>query len=140
MANTNYYFDMDGVLANFHEIKDGWKFAKKYSFIRNLRPFVEAVALVNALIANGEEVYISSLCASEEAKQAKIDWLAQYIPALTLDHVVIMVGNAKKHENMLTADGVLVDDKLANVKAWRKAGMKAVLVEEKGVVKLEEMA
>ena len=140
MANINYYFDMDGVLANFHEIKDGWKYAKKYSFIRKLRPFIEAVDLVNALIANGEEVYISSLCASEEAKQAKIDWLAQYIPALTLDHVIIMVGNAKKHENMLTADGVLVDDKLANVRAWRKVGMKAVLVEEKGVINFAEMA
>lgn len=140
MANINYYFDMDGVLANFHEIKDGWKFAKNYNFIRNLRPFAEAVDLVNALLADGQEVYISSLCASEEAKQAKIDWLAQYIPTLTADHIIIIVGTAKKHENMLTADGVLVDDKEANVKAWRKAGMKAVHVAIKGVIDLGAMA
>ena len=137
MTNTTaYYFDMDGVLANFHEHKDGWRSAGQYSFIRNLRPFDEAVNLVNNLIANGVEVYISSLCMNEAAKQAKVDWLAQYIPTLDVDHIIIMVGNAKKHENMKTYDGILVDDKLANVRAWRKAGHKAVYVETKGMVDL----
>ena len=135
-TTTTYYFDMDGVLANFHEYKDGWRMAGRYNFIRNLNPFVDAVNLVNELIANGTEVYISSLCMNDAAKQAKIDWLAQYIPTLNADHIIIMVGNAKKHDNMRTYDGILVDDKLTNVKAWRKAGHKAVYVEEKGVVDL----
>ena len=132
--NEIFYFDMDGVLANFHEVKDGWKYAKNYNFIRNLRPFADAVATVNALIDAGVEVYISSLCASEDAKQAKIDWLAQYIPALTLDRIIILVGSGKKHEHLVTADGILVDDKASNVKGWRKAGHKAIFVEEKGII------
>ena len=138
--NTAFYFDMDGVLANFHEHKDGWKFARGYKFIRELRPFMETVDLVNDLIAGGNDVYISSLCASEDAKRGKIDWLGQYIPALDIDHIIIIVGNGKKHENMRTANGILIDDKLANVRASRKAGMKAVFVEEKGKVDLTTMA
>ena len=135
-VNETYYFDMDGVLANFHEHKDGWKNAGKYNFIRNLRPFDEAVNLINNLIVSGAEVYISSLCMNDAAKQAKIDWLAEYVPTLDADHIIILVGNAKKNDNMKTADGILVDDKKANVNAWRKAGHKAVFVEEKGVVDL----
>lgn len=136
--NTTYYFDMDGVLANFHEHENGWRMAGSYNFIRNLRPFMATVNLVNDMIADGVEVYISSLCKNETAKKAKIDWLAEFIPALNLDHIIILIGTAKKNEHMMTADGILVDDKLANVRAWRKAGHKAVYVEEKGVVNLDD--
>ena len=137
---TNYYFDMDGVMANFHEHKDGWRVAGNYNFIRNLKPFMVTIELINTMIANGENVYIFSLCKNEIAKQAKIDWLAEYIPSLEVSHIIILIGNAKKHEHMLTADGVLVDDKEANVKAWRKAGHKAVFVETKGTVDLTKVA
>lgn len=140
MARTSYYFDMDGVLANFHEHVDGWKYAMSYNFIRNLRPFEESVNLVNEMIASGKSVYISSLCASEDAKRAKIDWLAQYIPNLKANHIIIVVGNAKKNETMKTKKGVLIDDKKANINAWRKAGLKAVFVEEKGKINLTEIA
>lgn len=134
---TNYYFDMDGVLANFHEHKDGWKMAGSYNFIRNLRPFTEAVDLVNRLTeTDGVEVYISSLCKNEYAKTAKIAWLKQYCPNIKAENIIILVGHAKKVENMVTADGILVDDKEANVKQWRKGGHKAVYVEIKGRVDL----
>lgn len=140
MARTSYYFDMDGVLANFHEHKNGWRFAGKYDFIRNLNPFIEAVDLVNQMIKDGKSVYISSLAMNETAKQAKIDWLAQYIPGLKKNHIIILVGNAKKNEHMKTKKGVLVDDKMSNIRAWRKAGMKAVFVETKGQVDLAQVA
>lgn len=135
MTNT-YYFDMDGVLANFHEHYKGYLRAGEYDFIRNLRPFLDTVNLVNTLIEKGEEVYISSLCKNDVAKKAKIDWLAEYIPALTLDHIIILVGSGKKCDNMKTTDGILVDDKESNIKQWRKAGHKACLVEVKGIVNL----
>jgi len=135
MAKT-YYFDMDGVLANFHEVKDGYKFSGSYKFIRNLKPFMNSVNLVKELIEKGNEVYISSLARNEYAKNAKVDWLAEYIPTMKKENIIILVGNAKKHENIFS-EGVLVDDKLANVRAWCKAGMKAVYVEEKGVVNLD---
>lgn len=129
---TNYYFDVDGVLANFHEHKDGWKYSKNYNFIRNLRPFVENIELVKSLIQAGENVFINSLVASETAKQARLDWLAEYLPKLHVDNIILIVGSGKKFEYMKTADGVLIDDKEANVKQWTKAGFKAVYLEEKG--------
>ena len=139
-GTTTYYFDMDGVLANFHEYKDGWKFSGNYNFIRNLKPFEESVKLINTLLENGEKVYISSLARNNEAKKAKIDWLSEYVPALDEEHIIILVGNAKKHENMKTENGILIDDKLANIRAWRKAGMKALYVENKGEIHMEEIA
>ena len=139
MARTSYYFDMDGVMANFHEHKDGWKYAGSYNFIRNLKPFMDTVNLINDMIANGKSVYISSLCRNETAKQAKIDWLAEYIPNLRKDHIIILVGNGKKVENRKTKGGVLIDDKEANIKQWRKAGLKAVYVEVKGQVDMTKI-
>lgn len=137
---TNYYFDMDGVLVNFHEHKDGWKKAMNYEFIRNLNPFSEAIQLVNDLLAKKDiTVYISSVCASEEAKQAKIEWLAQYIPTLEIANIIITVkGNCHKEQRMKTDNGILVDDKMENIKAWRKQGYKAIFVETKGKINLEK--
>ena len=58
MARTVYYFDIDGVLANFH--KEPYKFANAINreWIANLDPFVENVELVRELIRNGKSVYI----------------------------------------------------------------------------------
>ena len=41
---------------------------------------------------------------------------------------------------MITKDGILIDDKEANIKAWRKAGMKAIYVETKGCIDLNAIA
>lgn len=129
---TNYYFDIDGVLANFHEYKDSWKYAKTYSFIRNLKPFVDNIKLVKELIAKGENIFINSLVASETAKQARYDWLAEFLPEISIDHIILIVGSGKKFEYMKTEDGVLIDDKESNVKQWTKAGFKAIYLKEKG--------
>lgn len=135
-----YYVDMDGVLANFHEHEQGWKKSGNYNFIRNLRPFKNAVDLVAELIEKGNEIYISSLCRNDSAKKAKIDWLTEFLPQIDIDHIIIMIGNAKKDENMKTDEGILIDDKKTNVNRWRKAGHKAIFVEEKGVINMELMA
>lgn len=129
----NLYFDVDGVLANFHEVKDGWKYAKSYNFIRNLKPFIANVALVNALIEkDNNRIYICSLVASETAKQARIEWLKQYIPNLKEDNIILITGSSKKYEYIKTSDGTLIDDKESNCRQWTKAGYKAIYLEEKG--------
>ena len=53
---TAYYFDMDGVLCNFH--KEPFKYANAInrSWIANLDPFMANVCLVSELIARGESV------------------------------------------------------------------------------------
>ena len=133
----NYYFDMDGVLANFHKVPYSYHNAISYDFLANLDPFMDMINIVKKLIAAGNEIFISSLAASEEAKAGKFEWLSKYLPEISVDHVIIMVGNAKKHEHMMTEDGILVDDKKGNCRAWEKAGHKAIWVETRGQFPVE---
>lgn len=130
-----YYFDMDGVLTNFHKEAYNPRNAMSREWIANLEPFADNVALARKLIAEGKSVYINSLAASEEAKQGKIEWLARYIPELKISHIIIIVGNGKKAEYMKTKTGTLIDDKPSNCKQWTKlSGQPAIWVETKGGV------
>ena len=96
MARRVYYFDMDGVLCDFH--KEPYKYANAINreWIANLDPFMANVNLVKSLIANGKSVYILSKAASENAKLGKLDWLAKHIPELIPKRVIVIVGNGKK--------------------------------------------
>lgn len=128
-----YYFDMDGVLANFH--KEPYKYSNAISreWIASLEPFMHNIAIVKKLIGQGYGVYINSMAASEEAKQGKIEWLAKYLPEIPKSHIIIIVGNGKKAEHMKTKTGILVDDKLSNCKQWTKiSGQAYYWVEHKG--------
>ena len=131
---ATYYFDVDGVLANFHEVYDpaNRPVSQTYEFIRNLRPFVENIALVKELIATGNEVYISTLVANVETERARIDWLGEYLPEISFGHIITIVGYGNKAQFMRTEDGILVDDKKANCRQWEKAGHTAYWLEEKG--------
>ena len=129
---ATYYFDMDGVLANFH--KEPYNFANAISreWIANLEPFMENVKIVRNLIAKGEKVYILSKAARETSKVGKIEWLARYIPELKAENIIIIVGNGKKVD-YIKEDGVLVDDDIKNINPWIKAGHPAIHVEVKGM-------
>ena len=132
MARTVYYFDIDGVLANFH--KEPYKFTNAINreWIANLDPFVENVELVRELIRNGKSVYILSKAASENARLGKLDWLAKHIPELNPKRVIVIVGNGKKVDFMRTKTGVLIDDDIKNTRPRMKAGHKAVTLEFRG--------
>ena len=129
---ATYYFDMDGVLANFH--KEPYSFANAISreWIANLDPFMENVKIVRNLIAKGEKVYILSKAARETSKMGKIEWLARYIPELKAENIIIIVGNGKKVD-YIKEDGILVDDDIKNINSWIKAGHPAIHVEVKGM-------
>lgn len=131
---ATYYFDVDGVLANFHEAYNPANRAESltYKFIRNLRPFVENIAVVKALIAAGHDVYISTMVANEVTRQARLDWLAEMLPEIVADHIITIVGHGNKAQFMKTEDGILVDDKKANCRQWEKAGHTAYWLEVKG--------
>ena len=135
MGRKVYYFDMDGVLVNFHKEPYSYANAISREWITNLDPFMGAIGVVKRLIAEGKSVYINSLAASEEAKQGKIEWLAKYLPEIKSNHIIIIVGNGKKAEHMRTKTGILVDDKASNCRQWTKiSGQPAIWVEQKGVV------
>lgn len=132
MARITYYFDMDGVIANFHKEPYKYTNAIDRNWIANLEPFIENVQIIRNLIINKKSVYILSKAASEDAKLGKIDWLSKHIPELKHNKIIIIVGNGKKVDYMKTKTGILVDDDIKNVRPWIKAGHKAIYIEVKG--------
>ena len=128
-----YYFDVDGVLADFHSVynKDNRAESLTYDFIRNLKPFAENIQIVKNLIAHGVQVYISTMVANERTKQARIDWLAEMLPEIPVENIITIIGHGNKADYIREA-GILVDDKKANCRQWEKAGYKAIWLEIKG--------
>ena len=126
------YWDMDGVLANFHKaFAENKETALKRETMADLEPFMENVNTVKALIAAHEIVYILTVAANEDGKQGKIDWLTKYIPELDMNNFICIVGRGKK-VNFIREAGVLIDDDAKNTKAWVAAGYEAITLETKG--------
>ena len=126
-----YYFDMDGVLADFHSTYTERSQALSRDYLANLAPFVENVKTVRNLIAHGEKVYILTKAANDDAKAGKIDWLAKYIPEITAEQFICIVGYGRKVDYIREA-GILVDDDIKNIRQWVKGGFEGYLVETKG--------
>lgn len=129
-----YYWDMDGVLADFHKNYNGNRaLACSRDYLANLDPFVENVKTLNALIAAGETCYILTKAATEDARDGKIDWLAKYVPALTIDRFICIVGYGRKVD-YIREEGILIDDDEKNTKQWIKGGHIAITLTVKGEV------
>ena len=126
-----YYFDMDGVLADFHSNYTNRGQALSYAYLANLAPFMANVNLLNSLINAGENCYILTKAANDAAKNGKIDWLKKYVPALSIDKFICIVGYGKKVD-YIREEGILIDDDMKNTRQWEKGGHKAILLTEKG--------
>ena len=126
-----YYWDMDGVLADFHTAYAMDKgTALKREAMANLKPFIANVqTLRNAIIA-GHTCYILTKAANEAGAQGKVEWLAKYVPEMTVDHVIIMTKGRKV--DAIREDGVLIDDDATNTRQWIKGGHEAILLTTKG--------
>lgn len=126
-----YYFDMDGVIANFH--KEPFKYTNAISreWIANLEPFMENINLMRKLILANEIVYILTKAASENAKLGKIDFLKKYVPEFDFNKFICIVGSGKKID-YIQEDGMLIDDDIKNIRQWEKAGQEVYFVEAKG--------
>ena len=127
-----YYFDMDGVLANFHKAYANDKMtALKRDAMATLEPFEDNVRLVRNMMAHGHKVYILTKAANEEARLGKVEWLAKYIPELTEEQFICIVGHGKKID-FIREDGMLIDDDMKNLRPWAKAGQETYFVEVRG--------
>ena len=127
-----YSFDMDGVLANFHKAYATNKAtAMSRTAMADLEPFAENVATVRNLITKGESVYILTKAANENGKAGKIEWLAKYIPEVTAERFICIVGHGKKVD-FIREPGVLVDDDPKNTREWVKGGYEAITLATKG--------
>lgn len=133
MSRTVYYFDMDGVIANFHKEAFNFKNASNREWIAGLEPFMENINVIRELLRNNKSVYILTKAINDDAKLGKIDFLMRYIPELDIKkRFICIVGSGKKVDYMKTKTGILVDDDMKNIRPWLKAGLKAIYVEEKG--------
>lgn len=131
---TAFYFDMDGVIANFHKDFDYRKRAQQAlnrTWVANLDPFMDNINIMKELIANEEKVYILTKAANEAAKLGKIDFLKKHIPEFDLNCFICIVGSGKKID-YIKEDGILVDDDKKNLRQWEKAGQPVYFVEVKG--------
>ena len=94
-----YYFDMDGVIANFHKEAFSFKNASSRKWIADLEPFMDNINLIRNLIVNDKIVYILTKAINENAKLGKIDFLNKWIPELDIkSRFICIVGNGRKIE------------------------------------------
>ena len=126
-----YYWDMDGVLADFHTAYAMDKgTALKKDVMANLRPFIANVKTLRDLIAEGHTCYILTKAVNADGAQGKVEWLAKYVPEMDEAHTIIITKGRKV--DYIREDGILVDDDSANTRQWEKAGHKAILLTTKG--------
>lgn len=126
-----YYWDMDGVLANFHKAyANDHAVALKREAMANLEPFVDNVNTLRKLIRDGHTCYILTKAANADGAQGKVEWLAKFVPEMDEAHTII-INKGRKVDNIREA-GILIDDDTANTRQWIKAGYEAITLNTKG--------
>ena len=126
-----YYWDMDGVLCNFHKEPYKYENAINRQWIAHLEPFTYNIQVLVEQVEQGAKVYILTKAASDEAKQGKLDWIAKHIPQFDTNNFICIVGNGRKVDYIREA-GTLIDDDKRNTTPWLKAGYPFYLLAYKG--------
>lgn len=145
----NFYFDMDGTLANTYAMENWLERLEK----EDVSPYVDAAPLVppqvlNPLIekikAKGHTVGVISWLSMDSSqkfknatRKAKKDWLAQFFPSITNNIHLVQFGT-KKHHVVRPKGAILFDDNEKVGNDWTQAGGIWVNVKGKSILEVLE--
>lgn len=134
--HKRYYIDMDGTLVkydrNAYTGKNPLFLQPGQHYFLNLEPDRKMLAFVDKLIKlcryTGDEVFILTsipMAGSifNEHFHDKIIWLAKWLPAIDITHIIISVTNKRDaaeyiNNHKLTKNDILIDDYNKNLNDW----------------------
>lgn len=133
-SNQPYVFlDLDGVLADFdtHARQQGKLTpngkvdydALDYAWWATMPVYAGAKDFYDAVTRQAPTSFLTGPVLSEECYAGKAHWVQGFVPArgkFVLEDLIIC--DAKKKFLMAGPNRILVDDRIANVKAWEAAG------------------
>lgn len=123
-----FYFDMDGVLANFDGQPNALdRFITERAFFQKLAPTPLTPKLNQALLnpMMFENTYILSASPNEEADYDKMMWLRRHLPNVKAANIIIVRGGAgadQRKAKYANSHSILFDDYSGNLLSWEKAG------------------
>ena len=130
MKQITINFDMDGTLNRFYDVPNwlGYLIAEDTTPYEIAEPLLRLSALarrLNALQKNGYRLAIVSWLSksgtdeyNEEVTEAKLDWLAEHLPSVRWDEIIIVPYGTPKEMFCHTAEDVLFDDEERNRNNW----------------------
>ena len=132
-----YYFDLDGVLADFNAEENGVdRFESEKGFFKNLKPIRENVRMINWLIKNGYDVRIISLSPKKRTDKDKREWLKFYVPALKRKHIILPRSGTNKATIIKDIENaILFDDYGHNCRLWEEQGGQAIKITKENNIK-----